>query len=333
MKSSKVLFPAVLLAFSTLHAQSLVRPGEPWTDTAGHRIQAHGGGVLEDHRAWYWFGEDYAARQSGARVVHCYRSTDLATWKDCGHALELAEPDELKAKYGTDWVLERPKVFRIHATAQHPEKFVMWFHLDAGNYKAARMGVAESARIEGPYTFVRSFQPFGQESRDIGQFVEDDGTNYVLFESRPTGGFYIAQLSADGKDVTGTPVFLHTQLEGNALVHTGGIYYVIGSSLSGWNPNPNVYATATSLHGPWSSFRPIAPPEKNTYGGQSAFLLKVPHPHRQDTVIFVGDIWREHDLPDSRYLWMPLTIHGNELILPEPRPWQINQDGVTLPQP
>ena len=53
-------------------------------------------------------------------------------------------------------------------------------------------------------------------------------------------------------------------MEGGAPVHYKGLYYAIGSHLTGWNANPNLYATAKSLAGPWSAFKDICPPEKNT---------------------------------------------------------------------
>ena len=46
----------------------------------------------------------------------------------------------------------------------------------------------------------------------------------------------------------------------------GGTYYVFGSHLTGWSLNDNIYATATSLGGPWSSFRDFAAPGTHTYG-------------------------------------------------------------------
>ncbi len=55
-------------------------------------------------------------------------------------------------------------------------------------------------------------------------------------------------------------------MESGAIVHYNGLYYAIGSWLTGWNPNPNHYATATSLAGPWSEFNDIAPPEAKSYG-------------------------------------------------------------------
>jgi hypothetical protein len=93
--------------------------------------------------------------------------------------------------------------------------------------------------------------------------------------------------------------------------------------LTGWAPNPNVYATATKLSGPWTSFRPIAPASPNTYGAQSTFLLKVTGT-KKTTVIFMGDIWKPKALWDSRYLWMPLDMKSGGMLLPPPHPWTIN---------
>ena len=52
----------------------------------------------------------------------------------------------------------------------------MYAHLDNAHYKFARVMVAVSDRIDGTYTYVKSFRPLNEESRDIGQFVDDDGS-------------------------------------------------------------------------------------------------------------------------------------------------------------
>jgi len=98
---------------------------------------------------------------------------------------------------------------------------------------------------------------------------------------------------------------------------------MIGSALTGWNPNANKYATASKLEGPWSEFKDIAPPETNTYGSQSTMLLKVAG-SKTTSVIFMGDMWRPKTHWDGRYLWMPLEIGDGKLRLPEPKPWRIN---------
>ncbi|MGN6506657.1 MAG: family 43 glycosylhydrolase, partial [Tepidisphaeraceae bacterium] len=154
-------------------------------------------------------------------------------------------------------------------------------------------------------------------------FVDDDGTPYLIFESRPSKGFYIAALSDDYLKVTKQVAFLKAPLEGGAVVHYEGLYYALGSALTGWSPNPNKFATARRLEGPWSEFSDIAPREKRTYGSQSTLLLKIVGSEKT-TVIFMGDEWRPKNLWDSRYLWMPVEINRGKLTLPEPRPWTID---------
>jgi hypothetical protein len=235
-------------------------------------------------------------------------------WKFRRQVVALSDPEHLGAR----WVLERPKVFVNPRT----HKFVLYAHLDDAHYKLARVMVAVSDRIDGDYRYVKSYRPLDQESRDIGQFVDDDGAAYLIFESRPTGGFFIARLTDDYMDVEKT-TFIKAPLEGGAVVHYGNRYYVIGSHMTGWRPNPDVFATASSLAGPWTEFKDIAPPEANTYDAQSTMLIKVIG-SKTSTVVFMGDIWKPKELWDSRYLWMPLDMHNGSMRLPPPQPWQLN---------
>jgi hypothetical protein len=235
-------------------------------------------------------------------------------WKFRRQVIALSDPDHL----GTPFVLERPKVFVNPRT----HKFVLYAHLDDARYKVARVMVAVSDRIDGDYSYVKSFRPLDQESRDIGQFVDDDGSAYLLFESRPTKGFFIAKLSDDYMNVEKT-AFINAPFEGGAIVHYGNLYYVIGSHMTGWRPNPDVFATAPALAGPWTEFKDIAPPEANTYEAQSTMLLKVVG-SKKSTVIFMGDIWKPKELWDSRYLWMPLDMRNGSMHLPPPQRWQLN---------
>ena len=185
------------------------------------------------------------------------------------------------------------------------------------------MGVATCDTVDGDYKYLKSFRPLGRESRDIGQFIDDDGSAYLIFEDRPAKGFHIARLSDDYLTVEKDVCLIRAPLEGGAVVHYKGLYYAIGSALTGWNPNPNKYATATSLEGPWSEFKDIAPPETNTYGSQSTMMLKVVGT-KTTTVIFMGDMWKPRTQWDSRYLWMPLEIGDGKLWLPEPKEWTLD---------
>jgi hypothetical protein len=307
------MFCAVVFAASA--SPQTIRPGEIWPDNRGQHIQAHGGGVIQLGDTFYWFGEDRSTGNSRTnRCVACYSSKDLAHWTFRNQVVKLADPENL----GRGWILERPKVF-YNATTK---KFVMYAHIDDGRYKFASVAVLTCDTVDGDYKYLKSFRPLGHESRDIGQFIDDDGSAYLIFEDRPNG-FHIAKLSDDYLNVEKDVHLFTNHLEGGALAHYDGLYYVIGSHLTGWSPNPNVYATAKSLAGPWSEFKDIAPPEANTYGSQSTMMLKITGT-KTTSVIFMGDIWKPWMQWDSRYLWMPLEIGGGKLHLPEPAEWTID---------
>lgn len=309
------LLGATIVTSAFAQKQTVIRPGEIWPDTDGNHIQAHGAGITQINDTYYMYGESRAKDlDPNRRYVGCYSSKDLINWKFRGNVLNMANPDTL----ASNWVLERPKVYYNEKT----QKYVMYFHVDV-NYKLAQVAIAVSDKATGPFKYVRRFHPLGYESRDIGQFIDEDGTAYLIFEDRPSGGFRIARLSDDYMDVEKNMCLIQDRIEGGAIVKYNGLYYCLGSGLTGWNPNPNKYATATSLEGPWSEFKDIAPVETNTYGGQSTFLLKIVG-SQKTTVIFMGDIWKPESQWDSRYLWMPLEIGDGKMWLPTPKPFEIN---------
>ena len=305
-----------LLAGWASAGQLPINPGAVWPDNRGQHIQAHGGGIIKLGDTYYWFGEDRSPESDrDKRYVSCYSSADLAHWTFRNQVVKLADPENL----GRRWVLERPKVFHNPKT----KKYVMYAHIDGkGGYQFASVAVFTCDSVDGDYQYLKSFRPLGHESRDLGQFVDDDGSAYLIFEDRPFG-FRIAKLSDDYLNVEKEMCLIPEHLEGGAVVHYDGLYYVIGSGLTGWRPNPNKYATAPGLTGPWSEFKDLAPPETNTYGSQSTMMLKVVGA-KTTTVIFMGDIWKPQTQWDSRYLWMPLEIGGGKLWLPEPKPWTLD---------
>ena len=302
-------------------AVDTIKPGAVWLDDRGQPIQAHGGGVIQLDDTFYWFGEDRTQTNTRAkRFASCYASKDLVHWQFRNQVLKLGNVENLQ--HG--WALERPKVFYNAKT----KKYVMYFHLDGAlpgetpGYNFARVGVATCDTVDGDYKYVNSFRPLEHESRDIGQFIDDDGAAYLIFEDRPFG-FRIAKLSDDYLTLEKEICLVPEHLEGGALVHYQGLYYFVGSHLSGWDPNSNQYATSASLSGPWSELKDIAPPETKTYGSQSTMLFKVTGT-KTTTVIFMGDIWKPRSLWDSRYLWMPLEIGDGKMQLPEPREWSLD---------
>jgi beta-xylosidase len=135
---------------------SSFKPGELWTDNAGKNINAHGGGIVFVKNKYYWFGEYKSDGTSVALTgVGCYSSGDLYHWKYEGIALKV--DDNPSSDITSGCILERPKVIYNKKT----RTYVMWFHLElkGKGYNAARVGIATSKKVTGPYTFIRSFRP------------------------------------------------------------------------------------------------------------------------------------------------------------------------------
>ncbi|MEE1617709.1 family 43 glycosylhydrolase [Brachybacterium sp. J153] len=192
--------PLAMLAPSLAHAEGTsarqsFTPGEPWLDTDGKVIQAHGGQVVLSADAegtlYYWFGEDRSNGYAATPGVHVYSSRDLYTWTDEGLALRtLTTADQIDtdpyftALYG-DYseaqksavvrdlltvpeagsgipaaILERPKV--LHNAAKGT--WVMWVHADGpsetstAQYAKANAGVAVSDSPTGPYRWIDSYR-------------------------------------------------------------------------------------------------------------------------------------------------------------------------------
>ncbi|KKK00325.1 ricin-type beta-trefoil lectin domain protein [Micromonospora sp. HK10] len=277
-------------------ATATITPGTPWTDTAGRRLQAHGAGIFTVGSTYYLVGEDKSAGATFTAVA-CYSSTDLAHWTRQTDALSRQASGDLAAGR----IVERPKVIFNSATG----RYVMWMHIDSSSYGDARAGVAVSSTPCGPYTYLGSSRPLGFLSRDLGLFKDDDGTGYLLTEDRDHG-LRIDRLSADYTSVAG-PVAVLADLESPAMAKVGGRYFLLASHLTGWSTNDNVYATATSLAGPWSEFRNVAPAGSRTYDSQTSFLLPVSG-SAGTSYVYLGDRWNPSDLNSSLPVWLPITL-------------------------
>jgi beta-xylosidase len=106
--------------------------------------------------------------------VNCYSSSNLVEWNYEGALLSQTASGDT----GPNRVIERPKVIYNKST----KKYVMWMHIDSGDYKEAKIGVATGDSVCGKFTYLRSEQPLGHQSRDSGVFVDTDDKAYLLTE-------------------------------------------------------------------------------------------------------------------------------------------------------
>jgi hypothetical protein len=290
--------------------------GDLRTDTSGKPLQMHGLGVLKEGGTWYAIGEDKTgenAFDTSFQNISCYSSTDLSSWTYQGAALTRQADGDL----GPKRIVERPKLLYNAPTST----YVMYMHIDAPNYQDARVGVATSSRPCGPYTYRGSFRPLDHPSRDIGVFQESDGTAYLMSEDM-TAGLRIYRLSADYLTVT-AEVALLRHLESPAMIKVDGVYYLLASQLTGWNLNDNLYATATSLGGPWSSFETLADPGTRTHDSQTANIITV-QGSAGTTHVYAGDRWNTNDMEKSLLIWLPLTIEGRTVHLDRYPTWSLD---------
>jgi len=344
-----------------------IRPGERWLDTSGLFINAHGGGVLFHQGTYYWYGElkegtTYitAANKSwgGTRVVNggiaCYTSTNLHDWKNTGLALPPSKHDP-DSDLHCEKVMERPKVIYNAKTG----KFVMWFHQDTADYSAARSGVAMSDTPTGPFKYLGSFRPNagiwpvnassrdkqpnadnklaqdfegGQMARDMTLFVDDDGKAYQFYASEGNPTMHVSLLTDDYLRPAGkyARICVGRSMEAPAVFKRNGKYYLIASGCTGWLPNEARSAVADDIFGPWTELGNPCRGENadKTFNGQSTFVLRVAG--QPDTYIAMFDQWKQWDLRDSRYIWLPIRFDNGAPIVEWKANWSLSSNKSSL---
>ncbi len=299
--------------------------GQIVTDTDGNIMHCHGAGILE-HDGWYYlFGEDRRDR----RRVSCYRSKDLVNWEFRNICLTLDSetgrhyvrtdlrlaprnsgpmtPEEAAAismqpigHRGAN--IERPKILYCEATG----KFVMWMHFENGrDYNAARCAVAVCDTVDGDYTYLGSFNPVGNMSRDCTLYKDDDGTAYFISSARDNADMIVYRLSEDYLTVAEQVKTLWPGQfrEAPVVLKENGKYYMFTSRCTGWNPNQGGYAVADAIDGRWSAIRPFG--NETTFNTQPTAAVKV-----GETWLYIGDRWDPSDYLNSTIVYLPLKFDG-----------------------
>jgi len=284
-------------------------PGEVWNDAEDAPINAHGGCVVFYNGTYYWFGEDRTKFESNG--VSCYASTDLYNWKRVGLALKAdGTPREDLNDISQGRLFERPKVIYNPKT----KKWVMWSHWEksSSDYGAARVCVAVSDSVTGPYTFYKTFRPNGNESRDQTLFVDNDGKAYHICSTAMNSNTNIALLRDDYLEPEGTnlQVLKGEKCEAAAIFKWKDVYYGLFSGCTGWNPNPGRRAMAKDIMGEWKLHGNFAtdPLKQVSYRSQPCYVLKVEG--RKDAFIYMADRWNPNDVEHSTHVWLPVSMRS-----------------------
>lgn len=281
----------------------MIHPGQPWLDTDGKRIHAHGGSILEHDEAFWWYGENKERTTPGSGIWHwgicCYRSTDLCNWEDVGLIIP-PEPDDPDAPMHVARMVDRPHIVRSLRTGT----FVCWLkvmHPDGGQ----RSTVLTAPDLRGPYEIVRTdLRPLGMDAGDFDLVVDPHhGKGYYFFE-HPHSELICADLTEDLTDVSGTwsthfprgcPPYVR---EAPAHFARNGTHYLITSGTTAYHPNPSEVAVADDYHGPWSVLGDPHPGDSSHTSFNSQISSVFRHPHKDDLYIALADRWLP-ELPDA----------------------------------
>jgi len=300
-KSVRCLMSAALVATTTpaLAESVAINNGSQFADTAGNAIQAHGAGIIKVDDTYYLFGENRTGYLF--KAVSMYRSTDLKTWTFANDVLTATSATSLNTSN-----IERPKIIYNAAT----KKYVLWAHKENGtNYNEARVVVATSDTVDGNYVYQSEFRPLDNESRDMTLFQDDDGTGYLISAAKNNYDLNIYKLndSFTGIDSLVT-VLAGNHREAPAVFKRNGVYFLVTSAATGWNPNQAAYQTATSMAGPWTS--PTAFGDPRTYNSQSTWVQPLTGTGGT-AYLYLGDRWGPatgQQPNDSTYVWLPITF-------------------------
>ncbi|MFC4534661.1 RICIN domain-containing protein [Sphaerisporangium dianthi] len=275
--------------------------GAAFTDTGGGAVHAHGGGVIKVGAYYYWFGENRNA-DSTFRYVSVWRSTDLRAWEFRRHVLTQSSNSELQVAN-----IERPKVIYNASTGQ----YVMWMHKENGrDYGEARTAVAVSSTVDGDYTYLRSFRPLNHMSRDLTLFKDDNGTAYMISAANENADLHVYRLTSDYTSIAARVQLLWpgSYREAPAMFKRGSVYFLLTSGATGWSPNQQKYATASSVEGSWSGLSNVG--DSTAYGSQTAYVLPI-QGSATTSYLYMGDRWAGAwggPVNDSQYVWLPLQF-------------------------
>jgi len=302
--------------------------GINFVDTEGQRVNAHGGGIIQEGDMFYMHGEYFLSTTTDNNFngFSMYSSKDLATWKNEGIIL----PQQASGELGPNRKGERPHIIKCPSTGE----FVLYAHAASSDYQTDKEVVyATSATVNGKYAYKGPLKnSSGQIAAhsDMSAYADSTGA-YVLTES---GHVYTLasdchswltdkSYSAINGDSGGA--------ESPAVFKAGSTYYWIGSYKTGWRANNNFYSTAPAMSGPWTYqgyVAPVSDPSNNlsdqrTWLSQSTWVQPIVG-CKGTTYVYWGDHWDgnlDTTAPGKHnylatYVFQPLVFNGTKISMP-----------------
>ncbi|HVT09844.1 MAG TPA: glycoside hydrolase family 43 protein [Polyangia bacterium] len=166
-----------------------------------------------------------------------YSTTDMVNWTDHG------SPAGLKTfKWSTD---------SAWAPQGVPRNGKFYLYVPLNNNTGAKIGVAVSSSVAGPFTdpLGRALAASGSGNIDPTVFIDDDGQAYMYWGNST---LRYVKLNADMTSTSGsvTNVALNGFTEGPWFYKRGSLYYMVYAATSGTEKIS--YATSNAPTGPWN---------------------------------------------------------------------------------
>ena len=272
-------------------------PGQPWLDTAGKSIQAHGFSVKRVGDRYCWYGENKEKTVGGPDStvwhwgVRLYTSDDLYNWRDEGLIIPPA-PDDLTSPLHPTYCMDRPHILFCPKTG----KYVAWLKIMAGTISQF-MCVLTADRFEGPYGITHTMlKPLNMDTGDFDLHYDAAlGKAFIWFE-RPHFELICATLTDDFTDVTGEysahykgrrPPWAR---EAPVFFERGGRKYLFTSGTTGYDSNPSDVCVFDDYHGDYVSLGDpcVGDAFRNSFNGQITSVIRVPD---SDLYIACADRW------------------------------------------
>ena len=281
-----------------------IKPGQPWYDTEGKRIQAHGGSMLFWDDTFYWYGENKEGVTDEKLLWHngvrMYSSKDLYNWKDEG-VVCATHPEDRESPLHPYSKMDRPHILYNDKT----KKFVLWMKIMCEGGLEQYMATATADKITGPYRIVNEkLHPGGMNSGDFDLVKREDGSACIVFE-RVHSDMIVIDLTDDYLDTTLTysvhlprkcPPYVR---EAPAVFHRNGKHYIITSGTTAKFPNASETVSYDDIHGEWEELGDpfVGDIKRTSFDSQVSCVFK--YPYADDLYIAMADRWLV-DLPEDR---------------------------------
>ncbi len=284
------------------HLQYEICPGQPWLDTKGERIQAHGGAVYYEDGTYYWYGEnkEHTDGKNGIWTwgLKVYASKVLMNWEDKGFLVPPVLDDPNSALFPTKRV-DRPHILKCEKTG----KYVCWIKLSGPE---AAFTIWQADKLLGPYEMVENlYNPGGHKAGDFDMIADPEtGKGFIYFDSdhdsmlcmQLTDDYLHADREIAKSYANLTPPFTR---EAPALFEKNGKKYMLTSGMTGYVPNRSDSAVSDTWDG---VFEPLGNPHIDDASNASfnSQISKIFRIEGTDNFIAMADRWLPGTPVDAR---------------------------------